>query len=74
MRSLLILPVLLLAGCAPRLSFANEAGGVVSTVGVAGNDRAYALARENCAKYGSIARMTSRERISATQHFECVKP
>ena len=63
---------LALAACAPRLQFANEAGGVINKTGSLGNDRAYALATDNCEKYGKIARITERDVLSNTITFECV--
>lgn len=70
MRALVIL--LALSACAPKLHFANEAGGVVNKTGSAGSDRAYAIAREHCARSGKIARITNDDRFAAKMHFECV--
>lgn len=63
---------LCLSACAPKLSFANEAGGVINKTGSIGNDRAYALATEHCARHDRIARITGRDVLTNTMRFECV--
>lgn len=68
----LIFGTLSLAACAPRLAFSNEAGGVLNLTGSAGNDRAYALATDHCAKYGKVARIGNRDLLTARMPFECV--
>lgn len=72
MRIIALLLVVALTGCAPRLSFANEAGGVVNKSGSMGNDRAYALANDHCATFGKIARITSQDVLMNTMRFDCV--
>lgn len=72
MRTAAIVITLALAGCAPKLAFNNEAGGVIDKTGSAGSDRAYTLATEHCAKFGKIARITGDDRLSAKMRFECV--
>jgi len=74
MRSIIFAAALLLSACAPRLSFANEAGGVINKTGSLGSDRAYALASENCQKYGRVARISARDILTNTIRFDCVKP
>ena len=72
MRTLAILFALALAACAPRLSFSNEAGGVINKTGSIGNDRAYALATGHCAKYDKVARIVNRDVLTNTIRFDCV--
>lgn len=72
MRSVIIAAALLLTSCAPRLTFSNEAGGVISKTGSIGSDRAYALATDHCSKYGRVARITQRDVLSNSLNFECV--
>ena len=67
-----LLAILAIAACAPRLSFANEAGGVINKTGSMGNDRAYALATGHCSKYGKIAKITDRDILTNTMRFDCV--
>lgn len=72
MRLAIIASALLLTACAPRLSFSNEAGGVINRTGSIGSDRAYKLATDHCAKYGKIARFTDRDVLTNSMRFECV--
>lgn len=72
MRMIPLVLVLALAGCAPKLTFANAAGGVINKTGSIGNDRAYALASEHCAEFGKVARITGRDLLTNTMRFECV--
>jgi len=72
MRHIAILFVFALAACAPRLSFSNEAGGVINKTGSAGSDRAYTLASAHCAQYGKIAKITGDDRLTAKMRFDCV--
>lgn len=73
-RGLLLALTLALGGCAPRMAFSNEAGGVIDRKGSMGNDRAYAMAERQCAKYGKAARITGRDLLTNTMRFECVAP
>jgi len=68
-----ILLALALSGCAPRLSFANEAGGVINKSGSLGSDRAYAMMTDHCQKFGKIPRISSRDILTNTIRFDCVK-
>lgn len=72
MRQVVLFVALAVSACSPKLAFNNEAGGVIDTTGVAGNDRAYAMATEHCAKYGKIARMGARDTLTAKMTFDCV--
>lgn len=72
MRTIPLLLAIALASCAPRLDFANEAGGVINKTGSMGSDRAYALASDHCAKSGKIARITGRDVLTNTMRFDCV--
>lgn len=72
MRTIALLVALALAGCAPRLTFANEAGGVVNRTGSIGSDRAYALAADHCARFGKIVRISGRDVLTNTMRFDCV--
>jgi hypothetical protein len=72
MRIALAVLALVVASCAPKLNFANEAGGVINRTGSLGNDRAYALAEQHCAKFGKAARITSRDILTNTMRFDCV--
>ncbi len=71
-RITLLLAMLALAGCAPRLAFSNEAGGVINRTGSLGNDRAYALAENHCQQFGKVARIAGRNLLTNTQRFDCV--
>ena len=74
-RAMRLIPLLLLCAltaCAPRLSFANEAGGVINRSGSIGTDRAYALATDHCAKLGKISRIAGRDILTNTMRFDCV--
>jgi hypothetical protein len=72
MKGIILLAALALAGCAPKLQFANEAGGVVSQAMSPGNDRAFALAEAHCEKYGKVARIESQTALVKSTRFECV--
>jgi hypothetical protein len=72
MKGIIIIAALALAGCAPKLQFANEAGGVVSQAGSPGNDRAFALAEAHCEKYGKVARVTAQTIWVKSTRFDCV--
>ena len=72
MRLVIIASLALLASCAPRLVFANEAGGVVKRTGSLGSDRAYALAENHCKQYGKIARIAGRDILTNSIRFDCV--
>lgn len=68
-----ILPLaLVLASCAPSLTMANEAGGTVNQAGSMGNDRAFKLAEDHCAKYGKTAKVVSKTVLVKSMRFECV--
>lgn len=62
-----------LAACAPRLHMANELGGTVQQAGSLGNDRAFALAEEHCAKYGKKAKIVDKTVWVKSMRFECIK-
>lgn len=72
MRIAILAAAVLLSACAPRLSFSNEAGGVIHRSGSMGTDRAHALAVDHCARFGKIARFTDRDILTNTMQFECV--
>lgn len=72
MKPLILFAALILAGCAPKLTFSNEAGGVVDVTGTAGNDRIFSIATKHCAKSGKVPRMSARNIGSRTVPFECV--
>lgn len=67
-----ILPLALLAGCAPSLVGANEAGGIVNANFNMGQGKALALAQAHCQKYGKIARVSGQNEIRNNVTFECV--
>jgi len=73
MRSVILI-ALALTGCAPRLSFANETGGVINKSGSLGNDRAYAMMTEHCKKFDKIPRVSSRDILTNAVRFDCVAP
>jgi hypothetical protein len=64
--------LILLSACAPRLSFANEAGGIIDKSGSLGNDRANAMMTEACAKYGKVPRVANRDILTNKLYFDCV--
>ena len=70
MKGKILIAALALTGCAPKLAFSNEAGGVIDRKGSAG--QGYQLAEQHCAKYGKHARITGRDILSATTRFDCV--
>lgn len=72
MRTAILAAAFILTGCAPKMQFANEAGGVVSQAGSPGNDRAFALAEAHCEKYGKMARVTAQTVLVKSTRFECV--
>lgn len=63
---------LTIGACAPRLSFSNEAGGVIDKSGSMGNDRAYAMMSEACAKYGKVPRVSHHDIITNKLYYDCV--
>lgn len=67
-----VLLALAVSACAPRLSYSNEAGGVIDKSGSLGNDRAYVMMTEACAKHGKVARVTDRDILTNKLNFECV--
>jgi len=81
-RVIVMLSVVALCGCAPQLSGANEAGGIVSGVRMHGllanTSDAFSLADSSCRRYGKIARMDSRLNgrydPDGTISFDCVSP
>ena len=74
MRGFIIALSLCVAGCAPRLAFSNEAGGVINKSGSLGNDRAYAMATDHCKKFGKVARISDRDLLTNSLRFDCVTP
>jgi hypothetical protein len=62
------------AGCAPRLAGANAVGGIIQRSGSIGTDRAFALAKEHCGRYGKIYEITNQDILTNTWRFECVEP
>lgn len=72
MRIMGLLLTLALCACAPRLDFANEAGGVINRTGSIGSDRAYKLAEDHCQQYGKIARISGRDVLTNTMRFDCI--
>ena len=70
MKGIILLAALALTGCAPKLAFSNEAGGVIDRKGSAG--QGYQLAEAHCVKYGKHARIAGRDIVSATTRFECM--
>jgi hypothetical protein len=72
MRGLIIVIALAASACAPRLDFANEAGGVINRTGSIGSDRAYKMAEDHCSQYGKIARISGRDVLTNTMRFDCV--
>lgn len=77
-----ILSFATLCGCAPYLSGANEAGGIVSGVRMRGllenTSDAFAVANASCQRNGKIARMETRLNgrydPDGTISFDCVSP
>jgi hypothetical protein len=63
---------LTVGACAPRLSFSNEAGGVIDKSGSIGNDRAYAMMTAACARYGKLPRIGHRDILTNKLYFDCV--
>lgn len=67
-----LLVIIALSACAPKLAFSSSAGGVINKTGSMGNDRAYAIMTEHCAKYGKVARVSNRDILTNTIRFDCV--
>lgn len=74
---------MLLGGCAPTLSAANQAGGIVGGVRTGklltdNADQALALADAHCRQYGRVARIRNLGAESGvgndTVTFDCVAP
>lgn len=72
MRIVILAAALALTGCAPKLSMMNEAGGVVDQTGSAGNDRAFELATQHCAKYDKVPKITKKTDFPHRLRFDCV--
>lgn len=71
MRGLIVLGLTLaLTGCAPTLSGANAAGGIITMNG--SKSGSFKLANEHCAKEGKKARVTNTDDWGDTLTFDCV--
>tara|TARA_R110000868_G_scaffold44407_2_gene148369 strand:- start:217 stop:441 length:225 start_codon:yes stop_codon:yes gene_type:complete len=72
---ILILPLLLLlAGCAPKLSVANERGGIVDHVSGLTRNSAFKLADNHCRKFGRVARISGQDALQSNFSFDCIAP
>lgn len=71
---IVVVVVSLLGGCAPTVSGANQAGGIVEHVIGLNRDGAVKAADAHCKKYGKIARITEQNTLASTLVFECVAP
>lgn len=70
MRTIIVILALAVSGCAPKLAFSNEAGGVISRKG--STQQGYELAEAHCAQFGKRARITGSDILYSTTRFECV--
>lgn len=62
-----------LAGCAASTINTNPAGGLVRIRGTLnGQRKAMAIADQQCAKYGKVARYVSTNDLRGTVSYECV--
>lgn len=68
------LTALVVGGCAPSLSGANETGGILDHVAGMNRDQAFSQAQAHCARYGKIAHITNTDVWGSTMTFDCVKP
>ena len=50
---------------------ANELGGTINQQGTLGNDRAFQMAEEHCAKYGKHAKVVDKTVWVKSMRFEC---
>ncbi|MGH9762142.1 MAG: hypothetical protein ACREAC_15050 [Blastocatellia bacterium] len=81
-KTLVLLSLVALSGCAPTLVGANQAGGMVGNVRMEGllsnTADAFNLANAQCQRYGKVAQMNARlsgvNASSGTLSFDCVAP
>lgn len=69
-----VLSFLALAGCAPSLVGANEAGGVVGSNFNMSRSKALSLADKHCKQYGKVARISGQNEVRNSTTFDCVAP
>lgn len=65
---------IVLSGCAPSLSGANEKGGIVEHVIGLNREDAFKTANEHCKTFGRVAKVTEQNTLASTLVFECVAP
>ena len=65
---------IILSGCAPSLSGANEKGGIVEHVIGLNREDAFKTANEHCKSFGRVAKVTEQNTLASTLVFECVAP
>jgi len=68
------LMALAMAGCAPSLSGANQAGGIIEHSTAGNRDQAFAIANDHCKQFGRIARISGTDVLDSTMTFDCVRP
>lgn len=67
------LAAVVLAGCAPSLSGANERGGQLTNYS-AGKTKAFEKADAHCRQYGRVARVSGTgDWLTDTMTFDCVE-
>jgi hypothetical protein len=63
-----------ISGCAPTLTGANEAGGMVSHVTGLRQTEAFNVADAHCHQFGKVARISGTDALNSTMSFDCVAP
>lgn len=72
MRVVAFVVLLSLAGCAPQLKGASEAGGIITHSTAGSASRSFKLAQDYCAKSGKQARVSGKDVLDSTLTFDCV--
>lgn len=71
-RALVVLTILLTAGCGPTLIGANERSVMVGNANWTNAGDAFAMAERACAKFGKHARLAVTDPWSYQQSFDCL--
>jgi|GEM_PF-3318840 len=70
-----LIAVLLLTGCAPRLLYGTEAGGVIDRQReLLGLQQGFVLAETHCRQYGKIVRVIPHQTSQRATSFTCELP
>ncbi len=67
--------ILFLVGCAPRLLYGTEAGGIVDQQHeLLGLQQGFTLAEAHCRQYGKIVRIVPHQTGQRATSFTCERP